>query len=30
LRALLARGESFDGPVVLFNTGSALKYGERS
>jgi threonine synthase len=30
LRALLARGESFDGPIVLFNTGSALKYGERS
>lgn len=29
LRVLLERGESFDGPIVLFNTGSALKYGER-
>jgi len=30
LRVLLERGESFEGPIVLFNTGSALKYGERS
>ena len=30
LRELLKRGASFDGPVVLFNTGSALKYGSRS
>jgi threonine synthase len=30
LRALLARGERFAGPVVLFNTGSALKYGPRA
>jgi threonine synthase len=29
LRELLARGERFAGPVVLFNTGSALKYGPR-
>jgi threonine synthase len=29
LRELLKRGASFDGPVVLFNTGSALKYGSR-
>ena len=27
LRTVLARGTAFDGPVVLFNTGSALKYG---
>lgn len=27
LRALLGRGIVFDGPIVLFNTGSALKYG---
>jgi len=30
LRALLERGVRFDGPVVLFNTGSALKYGVRA
>jgi threonine synthase len=30
LRVLVARGTRFDGPVVLFNTGSALKYGPRS
>jgi threonine synthase len=30
LRALLARNERFAGPVVLFNTGSALKYGPRA
>jgi threonine synthase len=29
-RALLERGERFAGPVVLFNTGSALKYGPRA
>jgi threonine synthase len=29
LRELLARGERLEGPVVLFNTGSALKYGPR-
>ena len=29
LRDLLAQGSRFDGPVVLFNTGSALKYGPR-
>ncbi len=29
LRVLLARGTTFAGPVVLFNTGSALKYGPR-
>jgi len=29
LRLLLARGERFEAPVVLFNTGSALKYGLR-
>jgi threonine synthase len=29
LRVLLARGTRFSGPVVLFNTGSALKYGPR-
>ena len=27
LRVLVARGERFEGPVILFNTGSALKYG---
>ena len=27
LRQLVTRGERFAGPVVLFNTGSALKYG---
>jgi threonine synthase len=26
----VARGTSFDGPVVLFNTGSALKYAPRA
>jgi threonine synthase len=30
LRVLLARGTAFAGPVVLFNTGSALKYGPRT
>jgi threonine synthase len=30
LRVLIARGERFDGPVVLFNTASALKYAPRS
>ena len=30
LRMLLARGERFEGPLVLFNTGSALKYGSRA
>jgi threonine synthase len=25
-----ARGMAFDGPVVLFNTGSALKYAPRA
>ncbi len=30
LRVLLARGATFDGPIVLFNTGSALKYGPRA
>lgn len=30
LRSLLERGTRFEGPVVLFNTGSALKYGTRS
>jgi threonine synthase len=30
LRALIARGERFPGPVVLFNTASALKYAPRS
>ena len=29
LEALLARGVPFAGPVVLFNTGSALKYAPR-
>ena len=29
LRVLLARETTFAGPVVLFNTGSALKYGPR-
>jgi threonine synthase len=29
LRLLLARGVPLAGPVVLFNTGSALKYGPR-
>jgi threonine synthase len=29
LRELIARGERFTGPIVLFNTGSALKYGPR-
>ena len=29
LRAMLASGVTFAGPVVLFNTGSALKYGPR-
>ncbi len=30
LRALIARGETFAGPVVLFNTASALKYAPRA
>ena len=30
LRQLVARGEAFDGPVVLFNTASALKYAPRT
>jgi len=30
LRALVARGRRFDGPVVLFNTGSAMTYAPRS
>ena len=30
LRVLVARDVRFAGPVVLFNTGSALKYGPRS
>jgi threonine synthase len=30
LRALVARGERFAGPVVLFNTASALKYAPRA
>jgi threonine synthase len=30
LRALIERGVTFDGPIVLFNTGSALKYGVRA
>ena len=30
LRALVARGEKFEGPVVLFNTASALKYAPRT
>ena len=30
LAGALARGMSFDGPVVLFNTGSALKYAPRA
>jgi threonine synthase len=30
LRALVARGETFTGPVVLFNTASALKYAPRA
>ncbi len=30
LRVLLARGTACTGPVVLFNTGSALKYGPRT
>jgi hypothetical protein len=29
LRELGERRERFDGPLVLFNTGSALKYGPR-
>ncbi len=29
LRELVARGEKFAGPVVLFNTASALKYAPR-
>lgn len=29
LRVLLARGGRFSGPIVLFNTGSALTYGPR-
>jgi threonine synthase len=29
LEKLLERGKKFDGPVVLFNTGSALKYAPR-
>ncbi len=29
-RTLLERGERFAGPVVLFNTGSAVKYGPRA
>jgi threonine synthase len=30
LRALLAKGWKAEGPIVLFNTGSALKYAPRS
>lgn len=30
LRVLLERGARFEGPIVLFNTGSALKYGVRA
>lgn len=30
LRKLVASGRPLSGPVVLFNTGSALKYGPRS
>lgn len=30
LRVLIGRGTTFAGPVVLFNTGSALKYGPRA
>ncbi len=30
LRVLIARKTAFAGPVVLFNTGSALKYGPRA
>lgn len=30
LRVMLASGATFAGPVVLFNTGSALKYGPRT
>jgi len=30
LRLLIARGERFSGPIVLFNTGSALTYGARA
>jgi len=30
LRTLIARGERFSGPIVLFNTGSALTYGARA
>ncbi|GAC1490681.1 MAG: threonine synthase [Vulcanimicrobiaceae bacterium] len=30
LRVLLAEGVRFEGPIVLFNTGSALKYGPRA
>ncbi len=30
LRELLASGATFAGPIVLFNTGSALKYGPRT
>lgn len=30
LRVLVARKTAFAGPVVLFNTGSALKYGPRA
>ncbi len=29
LRRLLDRGQRFSGPIVLFNTGSALTYGPR-
>ncbi|MBC5809595.1 MAG: threonine synthase [Candidatus Eremiobacteraeota bacterium] len=29
LQQMLAGGSAFDGPVVLFNTGSALKYAPR-
>jgi hypothetical protein len=30
LHVLVARGETFTGPVVLFNTASALKYAPRA
>src|SRR6202171_1697671 len=30
LQVAVARGMEFDGPVVLFNTGSALKYAPRA
>ena len=30
LRALVAAGQRFEGPVILFNTGSAQAYAPRS